>query len=110
MGMGGGLLAMGLMLGWIVSTNVVAVRHYWRLVEKGSSPPSRLVRVLLVGYNSFFAVALLNPMMSQVGMNVGVMAIYALLMSVVAGDPPIASSPKATATGSGRGASVSGDQ
>lgn len=89
--MGGGLVAMALLVGWLVTTNVVVVRRYWRFIDAGRSPPAQLVRLLLVGYNAFWAIALLNPMVSQVGVHAGLLAIYALMMSVLAPALPQAS-------------------
>lgn len=82
MGMGGGLLGMGLLSGWVLMTNAVALGRVRRIRSSGLTNTAMLVRVLLVGYNSFFAVALLNPVMSRVGLSIVVMLFYAMMMTI----------------------------
>jgi O-antigen ligase len=87
MAMGGGLVATFLLVGWIAATNAAVVRWCRRAAGSGKEGTYRLLRVLLVGYNSFFAVALVNPVMSKVGLSATVMVLYAMMMSV--GAPPL---------------------
>lgn len=91
MGMAGGLLGMGLLVGWIVATNVGAVRRYWELIESGGRGRANLLRALLVGFNAFFTVALVNPVMTQVGLCAAAMAVYSMIRSV--DSPPVAAGP-----------------
>lgn len=81
-GMGGGVPAMGLLVGWIVTTNVLIGRRCRRFARAGANSAASLSRVLLVGYNGFFAVALLNPVMAKIGLGVTAMVLYALMMSI----------------------------
>jgi O-antigen ligase len=82
MGMGGGVLGMGLLIAWVVVANIHAHRRFRRLQAEGMVRTMSLLRVLLVGYNSFFAIALLNPVMSRGGLNVTAMLLYAMMMTV----------------------------
>lgn len=82
LGMGGGLLGMGLLLGWVGTTNLYAHRRFRRVVSEGSSNCAILLRLLMVGYNSFFAIALLNPVLSRLGLSVTAMLLYAMIMTV----------------------------
>ena len=86
--MGGGLLAMLLLVGWILTTNAIVVRWCRAAAARRAEGTYRLLRLLLVGYNSFFAVALVNPVMSKVGLSAALMVVYAMMMSV--GAPPVA--------------------
>lgn len=82
MGMGGGLLGMVLFVGWVLATNVVVLSRWRRIRADNLANATVLLRVLLVGYNSFFAVALLNPLLSRVGLSVVVMLFYAMMMTI----------------------------
>jgi hypothetical protein len=82
MGMGGGLLAMALLIGWVVSTNVTVVGRLALMRAEPDANRRVLATMLLVGYNCFFAVALSNPVMSRGGLNVILMLMYSLMMSV----------------------------
>ncbi|MEY2566109.1 MAG: O-Antigen ligase [Actinomycetota bacterium] len=82
MAMGGGVIGAGLLIGWVVSTNVLAIGRYRRLRASGAVRAPALLRVLLVGFNSFFTVGFLNPVMSRFGLSVAVMATYSLLMTI----------------------------
>ena len=86
--MGGGLFAMLLLAGWIVTTNALVVRWCRAAAARRAEGTYRLLRLLLLGYNSFFAVALVNPVMSKVGLSAVLMVVYAMMMSV--GAPPAA--------------------
>lgn len=81
-GMGGGVPAMALLVGWIVAANVEVGRRCRRMAARRAERSVQLSRLLLVGFNSFFAVALLNPVMAKVGLGVVVMLLYALMMSI----------------------------
>lgn len=95
-GMGGGLVGLGLLVAWIVATNVVAVRRYWELIGTGGRGRANLLRALLVGFNAFFAVALVNPVMTQVGLCAAAMVLYSMLRSV--DSPPVVADPAPAAT------------
>jgi hypothetical protein len=86
--MGGGLVAMFLLLGWMVTTNALVLRWCRAAAARRAEGTYRLLRLLLLGYNSFFAVALVNPVMSKVGLSASLMVVYAMMMSV--GAPPVA--------------------
>lgn len=88
MGMGGGFLGMALLAAWVVVTNVVAFRRFRQVRSLGKRSAATLLRVLLVGYNSFFAIALLNPVMSRFGLSVIAMLFYSMMMTVGASGEP----------------------
>lgn len=82
MGMGGGFIGMGLLVGWVVTANATAVGRCKRLRAAGDVRAAALMRVLLVGFNSFFTVAFLNPVMSRFGLSVTAMLLYSMMMTI----------------------------
>lgn len=89
MGMGGGFIGMGLLVGWVVTANATAVGRCKRLRAAGDVRAAALMRVLLVGFNSFFTVAFLNPVMSRFGLSVTAMLLYSMMMTI--GAPAVVS-------------------
>lgn len=85
--MGGGLVALLLLGGWVVATNAAVLRWCRQAATDRAEGRYRLLRLLLLGYNSFFAVALVNPVMSKVGLGATLAVVYAMMMSV--GAPPL---------------------
>lgn len=79
-GIGGGLLALLLFLGWVVATNVAAVRRYWGFVQAGETSHAHLLRALLVGYNAWLATAMFNPLFQNAGSSLVLFTLYALMM------------------------------
>jgi O-Antigen ligase len=78
----GGLLGFGLLLTWMVSTELIAVRRYATLVEDGQYQRAGLVRALLVGYNVFFVTSAFNPTILGMSRGASLFAVYALIMMV----------------------------
>jgi hypothetical protein len=63
----GGLLALGLFVGWAAATNLLALRRHRELVEAGANTRARLVWVLLLAFNACLAVGLFQPVLFEVG-------------------------------------------
>jgi hypothetical protein len=76
----GGVIAIGLFLTWAIGTNVAVFRRYQVLAEAGRVERVRLVRILLVGFNTWLCAALFNPLLQEVGTATALMAIYGILM------------------------------
>lgn len=63
----GGLLALGLFVGWAAATNLFALRRHRQLVDAGADGRARLVWALLLAFNACLAVALFQPVLFEVG-------------------------------------------
>jgi hypothetical protein len=78
----GGIVGLSLVTGWLVSANRRAVRHYRQLVEAGEQSRAQLLRLLLVGLNSFAVSALFNPLLAKAGLCAAFFLLYALMQTV----------------------------
>jgi len=78
----GGLIGLGLLLGWAVSTELAVYRRYRGFVISGESDKAKLLRVLLVGFNAFFCAAAFNPELTGASRTATIAAIYGLMMLV----------------------------
>jgi len=78
----GGVVSLGLFLLWAGGANVVAFRRYRGLVLAGRPESTRLVRILLVGFNSWLCVAMFNPVLQEVGTAAVLVGLYAIIMMV----------------------------
>lgn len=81
----GGLLGVGLLLGWIVLTEVTIVRRYRRFVRVGQQDRADLLRVILVCLNAFFVAMIFNPVLPGASRSATIFGLYAIAMSL--GDP-----------------------
>ncbi len=81
----GGLLGLGLLLGWIVLTEIVIVRRYRRFIRVGQQDRADLLRVILVCLNAVFVAMLFNPVLPGASRSATVFGLYAIAMSL--GDP-----------------------
>ena len=81
----GGLLGLGLLLGWIVLTEITVVRRYRRFIRVGDQSRADLLRVILVCLNAVFVAMLFNPVLSGASRSATVFGLYAIAMSL--GDP-----------------------
>lgn len=81
----GGILGLGLLIAWIVATELLIFRRYMALIEAGEGSKARLLRTLLVGYNAFFVTAAFNPTIMGVSRSASIFSIYALMMILQAG-------------------------
>lgn len=81
----GGLMGIGLLLGWIVLTEITIVRRYRRFVRMGQQDRADLLRVILVCLNAVFVAMLFNPVLPGASRSATVFGLYAIAMSL--GDP-----------------------
>jgi hypothetical protein len=87
--MAGGMVALGLYVFWIMTTNRAVLRHYHQLREAGAHNSARLLRVLVTGYNAFLFSSLFNPLLAGVGVAVLFFILYSS-MNVLFPDPSFA--------------------
>jgi hypothetical protein len=78
----GGVLGIGLLLVWIVLTEVTIIRRHRMFSDAGWSSHARLLRTLLVGWNAFFVAAAFNPQFPAVTASAAIFAVYGLMMSL----------------------------
>lgn len=78
----GGLVALALLVSWIVMTNVEAHRALRAFAQAERRSHQRLIICSLVAFNSFWAVALFNPLLTQLSTAASCFAAYAVLHSL----------------------------
>jgi O-antigen ligase len=78
----GGLVGIGLLVWWIVATEVTVLRRYGDLLANGLTGRSALLRALLVAFNAFFVTSAFNPSLMGMSRSAGVFAVYALMMAL----------------------------
>jgi O-antigen ligase len=78
----GGVVGLGLLLLWIISTEMTVLRRYRQWVAFGDQTRAALLRTLLVGFNAFFVAAAFNPQFTSVSGSSAIFAVYALMMLV----------------------------
>jgi O-antigen ligase len=83
----GGVVGFGLLLTWVVATEITIVRRHRTFAVAGWSSHARLLRTLLVGFNAFFIAAAFNPQFTSVTSSASIFAVYALMMSLGAPSP-----------------------
>jgi O-antigen ligase len=84
----GGLIGFGLLVAWIVLTEVTLVRRYRRFIAAGQQERADLMRIILVFLNAFFAAMLFNPVLPGASRSATIFGLYAIVMSL--GDPAVA--------------------
>lgn len=83
----GGVVGIGLLLAWVVVTEITVIRRHRMFAQAGWSSHARLLRTLLVGWNAFFIAAAFNPQFASVTGSASIFAVYALMMSLAAPTP-----------------------
>jgi O-antigen ligase len=78
----GGIVGFGLLVVWIVGTELLVLRRYMDLVYAGDRDRAALLRILLVGYNAFFVTSAFNPSISGVARSATIFSIYSLMMMI----------------------------
>lgn len=78
----GGIVGLGLLLAWIVLTEVLILRRYRAFLALGQVWRARLLRALLVAFNAWFVAAAFNPLFTGVSRSVTLAALYAMMMCV----------------------------
>jgi O-antigen ligase len=79
----GGLVGFGLLVAWIIGTEMVAVRRHVTLLEGRERNKAALLRALLVGYNAYFVTAAFNPTITGASRSATIFAMYGVMMMVV---------------------------
>lgn len=79
---GGGLLGLGLLVAFILGLNFTLARAHRRFVGQGRSKRADLVRLLMVGFNSFFVAAAFNPVLEGASRSAVIFSMYGLAMLV----------------------------
>jgi O-antigen ligase len=82
----GGLLGLGLLIGWFVVTEVTILQRYRGFLAAGQEKRARFLRALLAGYNAWFIAATFNPLFSGASRTMTLFSFYGLMMC--AGRPP----------------------
>jgi len=76
----GGLIGLGLLLGWVISTELLMLRRYRAYVALGERSRAALLRTLLIGFNAFFVAAAFNPLFTGMSSSATIFSIYGLML------------------------------
>jgi O-antigen ligase len=76
----GGVVGLGLLLGWAISTELVMLRRYRAYLALGEYSRAALLRTLLIGFNAFFVAAAFNPLFTGMSSSATIFSIYGLMM------------------------------
>src|SRR5205085_3586252 len=76
----GGLIGLGLLLAWAISTELLMLRRYRAYVALGENSRAALLRTLLIGFNAFFIAAAFNPLFTGMSSSATIFSIYGLMM------------------------------
>ena len=82
----GGLVGLIVLISFIVGIDFILVRRYRDFVEQGRLDRAKLLRLLLVGFNSFFFTASFNPVMEGLSRSTVIFSMYGLAMLVCSPD------------------------
>jgi O-antigen ligase len=78
----GGIVGTGLLLVWIIGTELTILRRYGYLLEAGDRARAALLRALLAGFTVFFVTSAFNPSIMGMSRSASIFAIYGLMMAV----------------------------
>ncbi len=78
----GGLLGSGLLLGWIVFTELTLTRRLRRFRTAGWEAEAQLTRLIFVTLNAFFVAMAFNPVMEGVTRTATIFGLYGIAMSL----------------------------
>jgi O-antigen ligase len=78
----GGILGLGLLVTWIIATELAVLRRYGYLLETGDSARAALLRALLVGFSVFFVTSAFNPTIMGMSRSASIFAVYGLMMAI----------------------------
>ncbi|MBI3649235.1 MAG: O-antigen ligase family protein [Actinobacteria bacterium] len=102
----GGMIGFGLLIAFVALLEFTIVRRYWGFIQTGQIARANLLRILLCGFNAFFAAAAFNPVLEGMSRSATIFALYGLVMLQGApGDPepePASVSPARPARSIGR--------
>jgi hypothetical protein len=78
----GGILGIGLLLSWMIYTEITLLRRYREFMSAGNLERARLTRALLVMLNAFFIAIPFNPVMEGVTRTATLFGVWAIAMSL----------------------------
>jgi hypothetical protein len=84
----GGILGTALFVGWIISTEISALRNYTGLVASRAVFQGGLLRTLLVGFNVFFVSAAFNATIMGLSRAAAIFLLYGMIMLLGHPAPP----------------------
>jgi O-antigen ligase len=76
----GGVIGLGLLLGWAISTELLMLRRYRAYVALGEHSRAAVLRTLLIGFNAFFVAAAFNPLFTGMSSSATIFSIYGLMI------------------------------
>jgi hypothetical protein len=82
----GGIVGLGLLITWIVMTELTLIRRYRGFVRAGDLRRAGLLRAILVCLNAFVVAMAFNPVLPGASRSVTIFGLYAIAMSL--GEPP----------------------
>jgi len=82
----GGIVGLGLLITWIVMTELSILRRYRGFVRAGELRRAGLLRAILVCLNAFVVAMAFNPVLPGASRSATVFGLYAIAMSL--GEPP----------------------
>jgi O-antigen ligase len=82
----GGLIGLLLLISFILSLNARLARAHRKFVAQGRWERANLVRLLMVGFNSFFLAASFNPVLEGLSRSAVIFSMYGLAMLVCRDD------------------------
>lgn len=82
----GGIVGLGLLITWIVMTELTILRRYRGFVRAGDLRRAGLLRAILVCLNAFVVAMAFNPVLPGASRSATVFGLYAIAMSL--GEPP----------------------
>ena len=89
----GGAVGFGLLLSWIVLTELTLLRRYRAFRGAGATDAANLTRIILVTLNCFFVAMAFNPVMEGVTRTASVFGLYGIAMSLGSPKQPPAETP-----------------
>ena len=91
--MGGGVVALGLMVSWLVTAHVVARKAFRRMPTGSQEAGRRLMRICLACLDGFVGAAIFNPTMSKLGLLVVPTLAFGCLMALSRSAPAVTDGP-----------------
>jgi O-antigen ligase len=78
----GGLLGVGLLVGWMLLAEITIIRRYRGFVRSGQDAHANLLRVIIVCLNAFFVAMAFNPVLPGASRSATIFGLYAIAMSL----------------------------
>jgi O-Antigen ligase len=93
----GGAVGFGLLLAWVMLTELTLLRRYRAFREAGLADAADLTRIILVTLNCFFVAMAFNPVLEGVTRTASLFGLYGIAMSLGAPEAAIPQEEDATA-------------